>query len=350
MASEKVWLSLLKKQQAPQEYMPGMNVEPDGVPPIAYDPQGPSKMPSADEVLRMAETEALLAQRGGIEQLEKQKGRIAGMQAAPDYSGLIGLTDWLSGGKAKAAQAYEKPTSQEDIEAMKFKLENEIQKGRGGLAKSIADALRQQKNDKAFEAQMRQDRFETKHLQGLEKDLSKDLDKNYLTPARDKSQMFNQMEDQLSQGKVQDVYQSLSNFARNIGGEKGAMSEGDVGRQLARTLDADLGKLKQYFTGDAKADASQISQLKKTLEIAKATTAKAYSDSLNSKKSLYSSQTSYKPLFVPGMFGETGFQIAEQAVQSLAPKPMEPEVREYQGKKYKRIKPGPGKDAWEEVK
>lgn len=278
----------------------------------------PPKTPEM-QALENEQANAIASQRIGIGTLESQKKTLEDNLGRPDLAPVIGLTDWLSGGKAQALKGYERPPTPEEAEKMKFGLEEAIQKRRGELSSDIAANLRNKQLISGLNEARKDQRFDRSQNSKSEKALYQDLDKNFITPAREKGQLFNQMEAQLAAGKYQDVLQSLSTFARQIGGEKGALSDSDVGRQLPVTIQSDVARLEQYFTGNAKADPAQIEQLKKTLEIAKRTTHEAYSKALDTKKKLYSSQSTYKPLFQQGEFGDTGFGIANEALDSFKP-------------------------------
>lgn len=276
------------------------------------------------DALEEAQLNALNQERAGLSRLEDIKANVDLKAQRQDLAPVIGLTDWLSGGKSQALKAYDRPMSPEEADRLKFTLESELQKRKSGLASDVASALKAKQTEKLQNELLKQGRFEESQTAKLEKGLYQDIDKSFIKPALEKGQMFDQIEQQLRSGNYQDVAQIMSTLARNIGSEKGALSEGDVGRQVANTLQSQVAKLENYLTGKAKADPAQIEQILKTVNVARQSTIDAYSKSLDSKKNMYSKMQSYKPVFQPGGFGEAGFEEAKQAIQTFAPKSQTP--------------------------
>lgn len=329
---------LLAQITGAQQYNPGLNKEPSPVAAMNLEsrpstqavippPQqinrwaGLSQAESPEErAMREEQAKAIASEREGIDKLEMQKLMLENKVGRPDLAPVVGLMDWLSGGQSQAAKMYQRPPSPEEIEKMKFDLENAIQGRKGALSKDIAANIRNKQQTDLSKEMLKQSRFEESQTAKLEDRLYKDLDKSFIKPALEKGQMFDQIEGQLRTGNYQDVAQIMSTLARNIGSEKGALSEGDVGRQVAKTLNSEVARLENFITGKAKADPAQIEQIIKTVNVARKATLDSYDSALKSKKRNYQAMESYKPIFQPGRYGEVGFDEASSAIQTFAPK------------------------------
>lgn len=92
------------------------------------------------------------------------------------------------------------------------------------------------------------DKLTNMRLGGTE--LAKAADKA-VTEFSGQSDSYRKLFSALESGGVQDVQASLSLLARAVGAEKGALSEGDVRRNMIRTLGGDWAQFKSYLGTDA---------------------------------------------------------------------------------------------------
>lgn len=74
---------------------------------------------------------------------------------------------------------------------------------------------------------------------------------------------------------VNDIKTAVASFARTIQAERGALSNADVSRVLATSLNFDIKKIQAYIFGDAKAPAGLVAQLRNSLATFKENLVKA---------------------------------------------------------------------------
>jgi len=106
------------------------------------------------------------------------------------------------------------------------------------------------------------------------------------------------------------VLGSLSNYARSVGGEKGALSEGDVNRSMyLRDLETTLFEMSKIKIGkDGKIPAEKLRPYIEQMQVSKASTTNRLRNNFKLMKEGYAANPYYSHLFnTPEAFGEKVF-------------------------------------------
>lgn len=233
---------------------------------------------------------ALAEQDAGVAGLERMMQEMQGAPRGINFSPLAAYMDSIvPGSKLSPAAASMAPMNEDQRQEKMLKLQDLIQQRRQNLAtnalapyKAQLDAYKDLMRTQAMGG--RQERFDAgqdlkmfdkarKEQAGFTKDVGDFVNsyrnvENAITPDADGT---------VSVGRIQ---QSLSQFARLMG-EKGVLTDTDTGRQLAPTLEIQLGKLQSILASEPnkRVPATQVAAMTDALAAAKM----AYKESYNMK-------------------------------------------------------------------
>lgn len=257
---------------------------------------------------------------GGIEGMKKQMETLQGNEPSAfqklDLRPLLTMMDPQQA--AVANTFYKSPTAAKDHQEQLEKLRNASLKEEQQLSDDLAKLAQQKTYGRALMEQGRMARHEEnkslKKEDTIRKTLSKATDD---FKARD--QQFAMMETAISSGDVAMVKNMLSQIARNIGGEKGALSDGDVSRVFQSDIATDIGSLAQYISGQGQISPEMKARLYKLLNAAKFNASKYHRENLGRMKTGFSAGE-YADLMAPGRAGAI---IFDSHIQAL-PEPQAP--------------------------
>jgi hypothetical protein len=158
-----------------------------------------------------------------------------------DLSGFFDMAR-LAGANPNVGAKYKAPENL-DVQA----LLNPINKQRGAIADDKIAYLKTLLEDKKADKESRlASQFMTKNTQDVLREVQKDAVKINQSLATAKSQ-YNTVYNEIKSGDFQRIKRALSNYARLMG-EKGVLTDQDVERQLARSMDTDISKAALYVT------------------------------------------------------------------------------------------------------
>tara|TARA_Y100000296_G_C5180060_1_gene263668 strand:+ start:7429 stop:8448 length:1020 start_codon:yes stop_codon:yes gene_type:complete len=178
-----------------------------------------------------------------------------------------GLIDDLTGSKIASRITPEKMPEQKVQEAIQNRLRIASQGPKTNLNTMLRVVDQANKTKRAADVN---NRLDLKEKNKATQDLSKSYQKS-----RKELTEFNRgvsdIEQAMTTGNIAEIQNKMSNFARTIGGEKGALSEGDVQRVFSDNVFTLWGKAKNFFTGetDAKVTEPQLQLLRKIIARAK---------------------------------------------------------------------------------
>ena len=212
--------------------------------------------------LRKAFEGSMANQQAEVDRLKSLRDDLAKPSDEKDLSGLLQFVDMATG--SDYASKYVPPKSKEQAMQQEAALQAQIAKLQGAMTDDQLNYLKsqlQRRSDtkqadmlyKLKVAEQRQKRYEDRALRKENTRLSKEFEKDN-QEAETEIEMMNNLEGLLKPDPVtgmvdfQSVQQALGLFARKIGGEKGVLTERDVGRVIPRSLAGDIAGLKAYFS------------------------------------------------------------------------------------------------------
>lgn len=277
------------------------------------------------------EYEALIKQdieqrRGGIEGMQKQiealQGKNYGIQDA-DLSGVMSFADSLRG--TNLAQSYKAPGTQNKDQEVIRKLEEAMLKEKGAITDDMVQILKNS-SDKEYQKAMlglgRDMRFQASQDRMKEDTIRKDVVKLSDDYAGVKSQYTN-VKDAVARGDVRSIQQVLSSMARNIGAEKGPLTEGDQQRMVFEDIPSQISKLQTWIDGGNHQVSPELQHsLNEMIARGEMLLDDKYNRMLNQRKEIYSAPGSTYAGFMPQ--GQVGSVIIDSA-KNIANAPTPPQ-------------------------
>lgn len=295
--------------------------------------------------------DAVNQQRQGVEALDRYIREFAQKPTQTDFTALAGWADSLrpGGGNTLEVAKQMKPLTQEAKDQKLLALQDELQKRRGDYAKGLLGIM--ESKQKAAEAS-KNERF----LQGQDLRMFNSARKEQsglVKEATDFRGSYRNVEDAIqpdANGTVSAarVSMALSQFARLMG-EKGVLTDNDIGRQLAPSLELIQAKWKNILTSNpnARVSAESVSEITAALGAAQ----KAFTESYKLKADTFA-ETYFDNPGSPYAGKEWAPKLIEglyQPLNLIGGKKGAQDVMEYDDgtgmKKYKRQG-----DEWVEVK
>lgn len=293
-------------------------------PVVSTQTRGPMPMSSDEVEMNEAFKQLVQSRQSGISQMEEElaqakerRAALDGQVSQMDLSGLMAFSDALTG--SKLAQSYKPSTDRQDMDAMVQKLGDSVRKDRDGLG---ADHLQYLKDRQVMRMQkssldmQKQDRFMASQKLKMEDKMRGDLAKP--ADAYNTAQAsLGTLESAVQSGDLAQIRATMSQFARQIGGEKGALSEGDVSRAMADTLENRIAEMQRYFDMGGQVDPKVQANLQQLISSSKSYAARAYEHRLNRQKEAYNLPGgAYQPYMQPGQWGSAMFDAYSKEAQS----------------------------------
>ena len=257
--------------------------------------------------------------------LKKQAQYIDDIKAQPrefDFRPVASLVDNLTGSNySKTAQAMA-PMSEDEKNKLIFDLQDKLSKDRIGMLNSAMQ------NNKSSDSS--KDARQEKSM-GLKKEdtLRNDYTKNVYAPMSEDKNKFGMIRDGLASGDYQTVANTLSNFSRQVAGEKGVLTDQDISRVMPRNFQGDMSKVVSYFssTPTTQIPVEYTKKLVELVNLAQKKAAARYKERAEFIKKSYSNPNSaYAGLWGQGGVGQglhesTSKGISEFEKDLIAPAP-----------------------------
>lgn len=184
----------------------------------------------------------------------------------------------------------------------KLETQVDVAQARADAMKEVAGLNAKSKQDAE---ERRMDETERRKEDNIRKDVSAisgDFQK--------RQEQFSNINAAVQGGDTRQVTMILSQIARNVGGEKGALSDNDVARVFPADYATTLNQLYAKLGQEGKISASLKKSLMNLVEVAETNANKYYMQNLDTKKKYYS-KGQYESLMRAGGAGENIFSSAE---------------------------------------
>lgn len=209
-------------------------------------------------------------QQAGISGLEKTLASERDKKPDIDFSALAAYFDSNVAG-SKLSEGYKAPETPEARQARLAKLEEAIQKSRDGVSDKEVDYMKAMlSNIREGKQDARQQRFDAAQDRAMFNQARKEQS-GLIKEATDFRTSYRNVEDAITpnaQGKISAarLHQSLSSFARLMG-EKGVLTDTDIGRQLAPSIELWVSKYQNLLASnqDATVDARDVAAIRQAL-------------------------------------------------------------------------------------
>lgn len=246
--------------------------------------------------------------RGMEEQIKALKAKEYGMDQL-DLSPLMSLVDSWRG--THLAQDYKAPGQQAKDQATVEKLQEAINRERGGATDDMIQLLKDKAQTRQNADNARQHRFDESMAVRKEDNLRKDIYK--VTDAyKEREGQMNAAEAAVRTGDTRTVLMHISSIARNIGDQKGALSDGDVARSMPTDVATNMAQL-QAFLGSSATISPQLQvALLGLINRARANANAVATEAVARRKAAYASG-SYADIMQPGSVGTRIFEEAERS-------------------------------------
>lgn len=346
--------------------LPQMAEEPDPMDPVfkelmrMADKPEPGPDPEAVEAQKLAAGKVhanIEDQRKGLDETQKileQYGK-AGIKGEVNLAPLLGLVDSWTGSNFSKNYVPPEVKSPEERALDVAKMKTALAKSRGDLTSQEIDLLKQtgvsktKSQDKDLERAMgiarlmeshekakaarsefkiseqrRGEQFDTK----LTKELSDDIIKKLSDPFIEKEKEFTDLQQTMGTRNLNEVYPMLSQYAKSVGGQSGALAEGDIKRTLADSLGLKAAEVEYYVTGskNVKVPPDAISGLMNILTRVRQNHINAAKAQASLRRNIYGA--SRPDLMAPGAPGDAMVKVYEdlisKAEQGTAAQPSQP--------------------------
>lgn len=227
-------------------------------------------------------------QRAGLQENE----RAFNEYAQPGIGQAAGLVDSLTG--SKFSDRYQ---NSEQKQAGLLALRKALQDQRKSLSDQEIELLKSQLGGTDAQKMLAYAATDARSKRGYDEKVSKSILDRYEKATKEMEQKateFDNLYTNLNSGNINRISSSLSNFARLIGNEKGALSEGDTNRAMAKNLEVQAAKWEQYFTGGGKVNNDVIKDMLKMTAQAKSFLRYAYQKKIEKVRDTLKGSTAYK--------------------------------------------------------
>lgn len=346
------------------------DVAPNGLPVQMAQPKTPAQqlmdmVNSPEYQQKMQELEgatqqSLDLQKQGIADNETRLQQMIDRGQQVDLSPLTALVDSWAG--TNYSQTYQKPKSADERDQAIMLLKDQIQKQKQGLSKEHIELLKNALAGGPLKGMMKDTGTQSRSDRAFNFKVEQDIDKKFSTDMKeaiDKGSNFKVLAQNLNSGDLATVKSSLSKFARLVGDEKGALSDSDVGRAMAKTLETDIEGLSLYLGSGGQIDNHVIQSMRKMTDLAKQYFKKAYEIKLGRTRNnlhampSYSGSPAIDKLYdnnIASLNSAFDFNVSDKKKSTAASKKVAPpkvgEVRD--GYRFKGGEPG-SPTSWEEV-
>lgn len=256
----------------------------------------------------------------GLEgQLDEAKGKSFGGLENTDLTPLASLVDNWTG--SNFTQSYKAPTAKAKNEAEIQRLQDAIRKERGALSDDQLQYLKDRaanSNTRSLLESAKQQRFNDSQNLKMENTMRTDLEK-VAKEHQDTQGFLNMAEDALKRGNYKDVGMYIAAIARNVGDQKGALSDTDIAMTFPKDLATSVAGLESYLGGQGQLSPEVQKAMLGLISAARNKSSAIHQNAIARRKAAYSAGA-YAPLMQPGQVGDVIFQNYGGSVQPQVPK------------------------------
>ncbi len=273
---------------------------------------------------------ATKAQNAGVDKMQGDYEKLAGKPRDVDFSALAAYFDSTVDG-SKLLQGYKAPESEEAKAEKMLQLQNAIQKAREGISDKEIDSMKAQLSNNTVKQQLsamqgmgRNERFGEAQTLKKEDTLRKDI-AGIGDKVAEATSMMGTIEENLASGDYQKVANTLSNFSRAVGGEKGVLTDQDIARVLPKNFQGSIARFTAYFgaTPSAQIPPEYTKALVELTQTAKRRASEKFAKEVALRKRSYGAPTSAYRDIMPGV-GRALFEGIEENIQGMVPQSQAP--------------------------
>lgn len=259
-------------------------LEQPQISPVSQLPATPQKAMSMEQELRERIANADAEREAQLEVERERIKEMLGRKTQVDLSPLMALASSISGSDAPM-KGYKAP--QDSGEEIAGAMRN-LASGQRGLSQDRIANLKTMLQDKRDAASGRDQRqmvaLENSAFDKSQKQFGK-LQNDANTYREDSANVIDAITPRNGMVTAGRVSQALAKFSRLMG-EKGVLTDQDLGRTLERTIGRDLERFRTYLSGQpegALVDAATVANMQQAMKVA----TKAFTDSYNKRVSFY---------------------------------------------------------------
>lgn len=270
---------------------------------------------------------ATRSQIAGADKMQADYDKLASKPRDIDFSALAAYFDSTVEG-SKIGQGYKAPESEEEKAQKMLGLQGAIQKARDGISDKEIDSMKAQLSNNTVKQQLtamqgmgRAERFNESQTLKKEDTLRKDV-AGIGDKVAEANALMGGIEENLASGDYQKVANTLSNFSRAVGGEKGVLTDQDIARVLPKNFQGSIARFTSYFgaTPSAQIPPEYTKALVELTQTAKRRAAEKFGKEIALRKKGYGAPTSAYRDIMPGV-GTALFNELESNVQGMNPAP-----------------------------
>jgi hypothetical protein len=275
----------------------------------------------------------MAAQTAGIQDYEKAMGDYQGQKLQYDVRPLAAVIDQIAGSntyKLASDMLTDTPESKrqklmqmkEKLQDVKRNMSKDQYTYMKGQLDEINELVKMEKQFKAMEAAAgRQQRFDEAQTLKKEDAIRKDVNKIADEFSNVQGQL-NTAEQAVKSGDTREVAMIIASIARNVGEQKGALSDGDVARSFPPDVATSVSQLQAYLGSVEKISPELQGALSTLINRARQKSNMIYEESLGRRRSQYGAGA-YSPLMQQNQVGDVIFKEAEalkpQSQQQVPP-------------------------------
>jgi hypothetical protein len=282
--------------------------------------------------LRAKVEESAKSQRAGVDKMQGDYDKLAAKPRDVDFSALAAYFDSTVDG-SKLLQGYKAPESEEAKAEKMLGLQGAIQKARDGITDKEIDTMKALLSNNttkqqlaAMQAAGRDARFGQSQTLKKEDTLRKDL-AGIGDKVAEANSLMSTIEENLASGDYQKVANTLSNFSRAVGGEKGVLTDQDIARVLPKNFQGSLARFESYFgsTPTSQIPPEYTKALLELTQTAKRRASEKFAKEVALREKGYGAPTSAYRDIMPGV-GRALFDELKGSVEGMKPQTMAPPV------------------------
>jgi hypothetical protein len=257
-------------------------------------------------------------------QVDKLQNKSYGMDQI-DLTPALALADAWRG--TNMTQSYQRPDERVKDQAQVEKLRESMSKQKNEITDDMIKLLKDKSDGANLRLMMdnaRQKRFDEslglKKEDNIRKDVNKIADEFQTTQGQ-----LSVAENAVREGDTRTVSMIISSIARNVGEQKGALSDGDVARSLPPDIATNVAQLEAFLGRTAKISPELQAKLLQLIQNSRAKSQAIYGESMNRRKAQYSSGA-YADIMQPGAAGDVIFSEVMRPTQQIQAPPPPPQM------------------------
>lgn len=312
---EKLMGQKLSPTPAPEKEQPKMILPPGFEKPVSEIKRSDDLFDWNREMLKTK----LLGDQAGTEQLAQSLQNYKERPLGVDWKPMAAYLDTMIQGGGKLADSMPQVATQEERDIKVQQLENMLQQRKEKTTENMLALIKEEMAKRNADINLRSQMFQSRQDVSKTNYIMNDFDKNLQKPLNTYLQGIAAVEEAINRNNYDEARTMISAYARQIGQERGAMSEGDVGRAFPKSLEQAVTDISQWVSANKNQPipARLRNALMAGIEDSKKSMGKIFDSYVQTKEKTYKSSPTYKDYFEPGNVGHTSVQEAKNKITSF---------------------------------